>query len=150
MTDTDLQNLTARFYEFRTALEIFPKQGLLLPFDDFPLGTCGDASLLLAKYFQKCGLGEFRYVSGTYSANGEFCSHAWLEKDELIIDITADQFDEFAAPLIGSKRENAWYQRFECENEVADFELYTDWSRGALASVYRKVVKYLPSSANAA
>lgn len=143
MTDTDLQNLTTRFYEFRTALEIFPKKGLLLPFDDFPFGTCGDASLLLAKYFENCGLGNFRYISGTIRENGSFQSHAWLEKDGLIIDITADQFEEFDEPVIIEHGENSWYRRFESEEEVSDFNLHTDWSRGALASVYRRVIEYV-------
>lgn len=59
-------------------------------FHSFPRGCCGDTSELLAAYLEDQDLGNFAYVSGWSRAKDS--SHAWLERDELIIDVTADQF----------------------------------------------------------
>ncbi|OPZ87669.1 MAG: hypothetical protein BWY74_03344 [Firmicutes bacterium ADurb.Bin419] len=40
------------------------------------MGSCGDASLLLGKYLDEMGLGQFDYVCGELGRQ----SHAWLEK----------------------------------------------------------------------
>lgn len=59
-------------------------------FKDFPRGCCQDVSLILALYLHKKGFGIAEVVSG-WRGNK---SHAWLELDDMIIDITADQFDD--------------------------------------------------------
>ena len=69
-------------------------------FKDFPLGCCQDASLMLALYLHRKGFGVAELVSGSKGRN----SHAWLELDGLIIDITADQFKEGKEKVIISKK----------------------------------------------
>lgn len=65
---------------------------------DYPLGACGDTCELLADYLRKVGLGDPTFVSGVNRGTGQ--THAWLELGELIIDITADQFDGVDHPVI--------------------------------------------------
>ncbi len=59
---TELIELHAR--QFRSALEKCPKNILPIQFKKFPRGSCGDAGLLLAKYLNSVGLGQFDYVHG--------------------------------------------------------------------------------------
>jgi hypothetical protein len=81
---------------FRTALE----QGSLRlrSLADFPNGSCGDASELLGQYLSDSGLGTWSYRSGTQS--DPFLTHAWVERNGLIVDITADQFPDISEPVL--------------------------------------------------
>ena len=105
---------------FRRAIEL-SKDRLGRHFNEFPRGCCGDASELLAAYLKDCGLGEFSYVSG-WDAQGEL-SHAWLELDGLVIDITADQFEgEYRATIV--ELYSDWHKKFSRGREMkhnADF-----------------------------
>lgn len=75
----------------------------------FPRGACGDASRLLGLYLEALGLGKWTYVQG--EAGGEmFATHAWLEQDGLIVDITADQFDDVTEAVIVT-RDRGWHDR---------------------------------------
>ena len=56
----------------------------------FPRGCCGIISELMGDYLNTVGIGEFGYVCGMKDG----ASHAWLEVDELIADITGDQFSD--------------------------------------------------------
>ena len=40
-------------------------------------------------------------------------SHAWLEKDGLIVDITSDQFDKGVRVYVG--KQNGFYRRFRVD-----------------------------------
>lgn len=73
----------------------------------FPRGACGDASLLLGQYLHDIGLGDWTYQHG-WRENG---SHAWIERDGLIIDITADQFHGVSEAVLVT-RERAWHDQF--------------------------------------
>ncbi len=61
----------------------------------FPKGWCGDASRYLKRRLhEQLGI-DFIYHSGSMrpSESTNTYNHAWLERDNLIIDITADQFN---------------------------------------------------------
>ncbi len=62
----------------------------------FPDGACGHASVLLGEWLTRKGIVGVEYVSGR---SDEIRSHAWLECDGLIIDITADQFGTGMPPV---------------------------------------------------
>lgn len=80
---------------FRAALE---QGGLrLCSLADFPNGSCGDTSELLGQYLSDSGLGVWSYRNGTQL--DPFFSHAWVERDGLIVDITADQFPDMPEPV---------------------------------------------------
>gem|GEM_PF-2325767 len=66
-------------------------------FQDFPGGACGDASELLGQYLTDCVFGAWTYVS---AARTDGWTHAWVEQDGLIADITADQFPDVTEPCV--------------------------------------------------
>lgn len=74
--------------ECRSLLEeAKPRMRHLPNFEDFPNGSCGDASLVMAWYLREHGITEFiEYVSSQKTP-----SHAWLEVEGWLLDITADQ-----------------------------------------------------------
>ena len=82
----------------------------------FPAGCCGFASKLLLQwlYYEE-------QLAGGFGVNGSFpnpidpewpSTHFWLEVDDLIIDITADQFDDFKIPIYIST-DRTWHAQFE-------------------------------------
>lgn len=74
---------------------------------DFPDGACGDTSELLADFLRFSGFGNPVFVSGR---NGDHTStHAWLELGDLIVDITADQFDDVDDQIIVTT-DRTWYE----------------------------------------
>lgn len=91
--------------QFRHAIESLDEVNLgVLKY--FPEGCCGNTALMLGAYLHECKLGDFRYVSGERGS----LSHAWLEKNGMIVDITGDQFENGAAVYVG--RRNAFYRKF--------------------------------------
>ncbi len=86
MTEQQIREHAERF---RRCLEELDAE-LGHPFLRFPAGSCGDASRLLGQWLTDHGLSNLVYAT----AERREKSHAWLESDELIIDITADQFED--------------------------------------------------------
>ena len=82
--------------EFRCAIEEAQKQGEFekdFLFSRFPRGCCGDTCILLGQFLLMNGIDSWYVCGNYYGANGSFQSHAWLNVgDELIVDITGDQF----------------------------------------------------------
>ena len=64
MKDSETEAIEFRAAQFRTALEECERRLLPITFEDFPRGSCGDATLLLAKFLQDSGLGMFDYICG--------------------------------------------------------------------------------------
>ena len=129
-----------KFYseKFRRALELCPKRLLSIAFQDFPHGSCGDASLLLGKYLEDSGLNDFEYVSGEfYDSDGQYRSHAWLEKENLIIDITTDQFiDRDESVFISTDK--TWHERFKIKHRRPP-----EFDAGHLFLDYQQVSEWL-------
>jgi len=98
-------------FEFRKRLELYRgRDGLSLEY--FPVGACGDASMLLAHHLSKSGFGPCRYTVGRTGS----CTHAWLSDGNLVIDITGDQFEGFGKPVfIGPA--TPWHQGFDVQEE---------------------------------
>lgn len=70
----------------------------------FPSGACGNVSEVLARVMrERLGL-DALYVSGTDSVDRQ--SHAWVEVNDVIIDITADQFGQ---PPVIVRARNPWH-----------------------------------------
>lgn len=108
-----------------------------LPFisESFPVGSCKLASFLLAYHFNLT-FKEFmvRGVSGRLKVDN-IVSHFWLEIDEFIIDITADQFNdsfgqkslinkssEFPKVIVEKRSSSDFYQLFTVvDREVINF-----------------------------
>lgn len=64
-------------------------------------------------------------------------SHAWLEQSGLIIDITADQFDEVGDSVLVT-RNSVWHSSWtQTHRRVADFRAAGNVEVGTLERVYR-------------
>jgi hypothetical protein len=97
---------------FRKAILAALNSGIDLgiQFEAFPRGACGDTCILLGAYLDEQGLGQFNHMVGV-APKYEFYSHAWLEKDGLLVDITADQFSGINEEVIVSFK-HSFYDRF--------------------------------------
>lgn len=111
---------------FRNAIEKTDKTKLPVTFESFPGGSCGETVLLLGHYLISKGFGEFDYMLGELDSEIEDQgpSHAWLQQKKLIVDITADQFEDFNDPIF-VKSHSLWHENFNGEVEhEADFFIY--------------------------
>jgi hypothetical protein len=113
---------------FRNAILLADKRSLPATLKLFPSGACGDASLLLGEYLFSLGFGEFEYVVGVRSER----SHAWLEMNDMIIDITSDQFEEVEEPVIVTTK-RTWHSQFSVEDKnPAKIDIYDQSSQQEL------------------
>lgn len=127
---------------FRRAIEQCDRKYLPIAFAEFPVGSCGDASLLLAKFLQQNGYAGFSYISRMRNDR----SHAWLQKNDLVVDITADQFDDQSMPVI-VEMASAWHETFRRngtrDDHHADFEAYDSHTAATLGNAYRAIQRVM-------
>lgn len=107
-------------------------------FQNFPSGSCGDASILLGEYLHQTGHGDWEYVTGERVR--DLYSHAWIEQDGLIVDITADQFDDVDQPVIVT-RDPSWHGQFANREprHPALIDIYDPATRKRLREIYTRV-----------
>lgn len=103
-TEHELRHLAT---QFRAAIVRTEPRMRSICLEEFPHGACGDASLLLGEFLNEQGIAECEIVSGRLPGTQQ--THAWLEVDGFIIDITADQFGKL--PVIVT-RDHTWHRRF--------------------------------------
>ncbi len=133
--------------KFRRAIEQC-KQKLGVSFEQFPLGSCGDVADLLGQFLQDQGYGEFRYVCGWRALSSEHQrqSHAWVQQDDLIVDITADQFEEIEDAVIVTTS-SSWHRTFDIESEHAGgISVYDARTTASLRSMYGKIITQIEAS----
>jgi hypothetical protein len=120
---------------------------------DFPVGACGDAVPLLGTYLAEQGFGTFMYALGLRACDGinREHSHAWLEADGIIIDITADQFPEVHRKVIVTTRSD-WHETFAREKvkDRADYRIYDEFTVKRLDAAYRAILAELKREAGRA
>ncbi|MBK5417719.1 hypothetical protein JFV26_27255 [Pseudomonas sp. TH31] len=93
---------------FRAAVEhVISVHGAPMHIEGFPSGCCGIISELMGDHLNSLEIGEFYYVSSMLDG----ASHAWLEVDGLVVDITADQFP--GRPGVYVDRPDDWYHSWE-------------------------------------
>lgn len=126
---------------FRRAIERCDTRRLPITMADFPSGACGDAALLLAKHLQLAGIWPLIYVCGEMAMGRRNQSHAWLEYGDLIIDITADQFEDISDPVIVTT-DRAWHGRFTVTLRAeAD---YNNWTGiDPLPNAFKAISSYI-------
>jgi hypothetical protein len=118
------------------SIEEFPNSNFFL---NFPRGCCGDTSHLFAKFLSKRGIST-KYVWGI---NSNDFSHAWLEYDDIIIDLTADQFQEINEEVVIT-RNRKWYEQFVIQGKyISDFEKFNDYNARRLGAIYKNIIKRL-------
>lgn len=106
----DISEILTQAIIFRAAIERCTGRLLSISLMEFPRGSCGDVADMLGMFLHDILGIECDYVSGWDAGT----SHAWLELDGTMIDITADQF-EGNEPVIVSF-ESAFHRRFEVQN----------------------------------
>jgi len=114
----EIQNV---LFKFRDAIENTNRGFLPITFRNFPSGACGDTCQILAEHLKGMGFGDFFYISGKREDSR---SHAWLEKDGFVIDLTSDQFNELDMPVYYGPI-NDWYRSFSEESRsLAGYTLF--------------------------
>jgi hypothetical protein len=98
----------------RMAIDSFAPEELPQSLTNFPIGACGDAARLLGAFLADEGYTGFNYICGERGKHEDntWTSHAWLAREELIVDITADQFPDAPSKVIVI-RNSKWHQKFE-------------------------------------
>jgi hypothetical protein len=112
MMDPLMSDLARVVEEVRSRLDKRRNLGQLpFPFDHFPRGCCGSVSEVLGRLLhERCAVDPL-YVSGMrMGSDGRHITHAWLEVDDIIIDITADQFSR---PPVIVTRNRTWHDIWE-------------------------------------
>ena len=136
----NLEYLKKLSTEFRTAILKCNRTSRIATFREFPKGFCGEASILLSRYLKDMHQGTFIYISGEISYNKNFQSHAWLQKKNIIVDITADQFKKITSPVIVTI-DGSWYKQF---SNLQSWEVIIENFRGpakiTLLSSYKTIV----------
>lgn len=91
------------------------------------------------------GLGVFDGIGGEFGTPGkhDWLSHAWLEQNGLIVDITADQCPWVSERVIVT-RDDQWHRRFHVNNRgVADVRRYGPAAGAQLGAVYDRILALL-------
>ena len=134
----ELQNILLHAERIREAIE-------LTTFDDrtpnlkrFPQDCCHHACAILGIYLAEAGLGIFSKVCGERDS----MHHCWLAKDDLIVDITADQFGE-SRPTVIVTRDPTWHKQWKVKHDSVryDAEYYVQKTQQPyMAAAYPKVL----------
>jgi len=84
---------------------------------------------------------------GDHQAN-TWSSHTWLEKQNLVVDITADQFPEISDKVIVCL-DSEWHRQFNGKIEhKADYRIYDSRTAASLNNVYNEILKYMQEHNN--
>lgn len=135
------RNLAKHVMSFRYALENMPFQELPIGLHKFPHGCCGDATLLLGTYLIQKGYAPFYYMLGKRdnSMDENLSSHAWLEQNGIIVDITSDQFTDGPGKCIVCHDSN-WHASFAgMPQHVADYRIFNLRTFAILEAAYKAI-----------
>ncbi|WP_373451105.1 hypothetical protein [Comamonas sp. SY3] len=142
MEITKIRELAQRF---RTAIENVPVKSRPIGMELFPRGACGDTSLLFGAYLVDHSITGFKWMSGCRGdvRDNTWTSHAWLQRDNLVVDLTADQFPDAPMGLI-IMSPSPWHAQFNGEDGGSgDFRDRSNVDQ--LARLYRRLLQDLPS-----
>lgn len=129
--------------QMRAAIESIPFDSLPLQMAYFPAGACMDTSILLGAYLVDLGHPGFELISGIRGnwEDDTWTSHAWLARGDLVIDITADQFNDAPTGVI-VKSPSIWHQQFHGETiGCSDFR---SWHGSSMQYLYVMYSRLLP------
>lgn len=104
-----LRGIASKFRESILAVNPADRPSSL---ENFPLGSCGDSTDLLASHLEETGFGASDYVLGMKKG----ASHAWLQIEGLIVDITADQFEDGPGQVVVVPQSD-WHDGWSARSE---------------------------------
>lgn len=111
MKNDSLEQLYLLAAKFRSAIECSDRRVMFRSFKDFPKGSCAEAAVLLGIYLEDQGFGVFNKMRSFRYEPPPWISHAWLQRGNLVIDITADQFPEIKKKIIVAVN-SVWHRTF--------------------------------------
>lgn len=132
----DIVTIEKLALSFRAAIEsmITEEFGESTWFSRFPNGCCGDTSELLAKYFDDNGI-RVEYVWGMHGNQ----SHAWIEYNDYVVDITSDQFSDIDERVV-IKKDKQWYSKFKRQSRrYSNFEVDNKLNKERLSKLYKNI-----------
>lgn len=141
----DEQKILEIAIQFRKAIEVVPQELRPIGMQSFPEGACGDTSLLFGAFLVDLGILDFKYIYGERGskADNTWTSHAWLQRKDLVIDLTADQFSDAPADVIVSSS-STWHKQFSTERSTeADFRRWHGYGADQLYPIYSKILSVL-------
>lgn len=130
---------------FRTAIKSIPSEARPIGMQSFPRRACGDTALLFGAFLVDHAIPGFKYICGERGsqADNTWTSHAWLQRNDLVIDLTADQFPDAPADVIVSNP-SPWHMQFTTEpGQESDFRKWSGYGVDLLHPMYSKVLSIL-------
>lgn len=145
MESAKLQAINHAVTGFRRALETYVGEDPHQFLARLPAGACKAVSLLLARYLHDMGFGSpYLVANGDRAPEGEtWETHAWLQLDGLLIDITADQFGQ--PPVMITDR-SSFHECFRGQQEYA-FDSYmrmNAWYEEQHLQIYADLLDRIP------
>jgi len=58
-------------------------------------------------------IGGFMFIKGERGVGNSLETHYWLEKDDMLVDITADQFQDMKEEIVITETSSTWHGNFE-------------------------------------
>ena len=132
------EELRGFVFKVRTILENHKEELDPVLYQCFPRGCCGNISSVLGRLLKENGFGVFEYVYGR-SEVFNIDSHAWLEKEAIVCDITADQFEELLRPKVYVDESDSFYKSFSIGCKKKYYQTYDSMWHD---SCYNLVKKY--------
>ena len=136
---------------FRKAIESIPPKVRPIGMQRFPCGACSDTALLFGTFLADRSISGFKYICGERGSkiDDTWTSHAWLQRDDLVVDLTADQFPDAATGVIVSKP-SPWHMQFRTQpGQESDFREWSGYGAELLHPMYSKVLSVLSSKFSA-
>lgn len=87
----DIGKLNSECCSFKNAILKTDKNNLSIALKEFPYGSCGWCNDLLLYHFKKINFPSIQDIYYIYASTNNF-THAWIEIDGIIIDLTLSQF----------------------------------------------------------
>ena len=99
--------------KFREAILKCDKSEMPSSLADFPACSCADASILLGTYLIDNGIVSYNLIKGERGQGTSLETHYWLNKENTIVDITADQFDDVCDEVIITNNDSKFHCSFD-------------------------------------
>lgn len=128
----DLETIRTVATRFRAAIEATDFGGHDFNLTNFPKDCCHHAAALLRLYLFDQGLGLFDKAEGRRPDGRE---HVWVRQNDIVIDITADQFDEGQAKVIVT-RHSPWHAAWQLAESRSTDEAMLNCSRDFYSKQY--------------
>jgi hypothetical protein len=144
-----LAGMTAVASRVRHALANLPKDDWPDHWRSFPGGTCADTSLVLCAFLADAGFDGFELMlcERGSQADDTYSSHAWLQRDRLVVDITADQFADGPGPVVVAE-DPEWHRGFRVvSKDAGDFREYPPRDVAPARDLYARLKARLDADA---